>query len=171
MTHISLRTIRSIRHAALVLSLAGAAVHASTITGEVVGISDGDTLTVLDASLTQHKIRLSGIDAPEKKQPFGERSRQNLADMVFRKQVTVDWNKTDRYGRIVGKVLAGKQDVCIEQLRAGLAWHYKAFEREQPILDRISYARAEEEARRSRRGLWREPDPTPPWDYRHSRRH
>lgn len=143
---------------------------ADTLTGEVVGIADGDTLTLLDATKTQHKIRLSGIDAPEKKQPFGERSKQNLAALVFRKQVTVEWKKLDRYGRVIGKVFRGKDDVCLAQVRAGMAWHYKTYEREQSRDDRESYAQAEDEARQNRRGLWRDPTPTPPWDFRHSRK-
>ena len=143
---------------------------ADTLTGEVVGIADGDTLTLLDATKTQHKIRLAGIDAPEKRQPFGDRSKQSLAAMVFRKQVTVDWTKHDRYGRIIGKVLVGGEDACLAQVRAGLAWHYKAYEREQSHADRDRYAQAEVEARRGRRGLWRDPSPTPPWEFRHPRR-
>ena len=68
-------------------------------------VADGDTITVLDASKVQYKIRLSGIDAPEKAQPFGDRSKQNLARMVFNKDVSIEWSKQDRYGRIVGKVM------------------------------------------------------------------
>ena len=143
---------------------------AHTLTGEVVGIADGDTLTLLDTTKTQHKIRLAGIDAPEKIQAFGERSKQNLAGLVFRKQVTVEWSKLDRYGRVIGKVLLESEDMCLAQVRAGLAWHYKAYEREQSRVDRERYAQAEDEARQSRRGLWRDPSPTPPWDFRHSRK-
>ena len=158
--------------AGLVLVLPVASL-ADTLTGEVVGIADGDTLTLLDATKTQHKIRLAGIDAPEKNQEFGERSKQNLAGLVFRKQVTVEWSKLDRYGRVIGKVLIGSEDMCLAQVRAGLAWHYKAYQREQSRVDRERYAQAEDEARQGRRGLWRDPSPTPPWDFRHShkRRH
>ena len=140
---------------------------ANTTTGLVVGIADGDTLTLLDADHVQHKIRLAGIDAPEKRQEFGSRSKQNLADLVFRKQVTVEWNKFDRYGRVIGKVLVGGDDVCLAQVRAGLAWHYKAYQREQSAADRERYAQAELDARASRRGLWRDASPVPPWDFRH----
>lgn len=140
---------------------------ANTTTGLVVGIADGDTLTLLDGDHVQHKIRLAGIDAPEKRQAFGNRSKQNLAELVFRKQVTVEWNKFDRYGRVIGKVLAGGDDVCLAQVRAGLAWHYKAYEREQGAADRERYAQAELDARASRRGLWRDASPVPPWEFRH----
>jgi len=78
--------------------------HADTLTGRVVGVADGDTITVLDANRQQHKIRFQGIDAPEKAQPFGQRSKQNLSRMVFGKDVRVEWDKRDKYKRIVGKV-------------------------------------------------------------------
>ncbi|MGH8729146.1 MAG: thermonuclease family protein [Burkholderiales bacterium] len=87
--------------------------QAQIIEGKVVGISDGDTITVLDARRVQHKVRLSGIDAPEKRQAFGNVSKQNLARMVFQKEVIVDYGKRDRHGRIVGKVLLEGNDVCI----------------------------------------------------------
>lgn len=118
-----------------------------TFTGYVVGVADGDTITVLDADKVQHKIRLTGIDAPEKKQPFGNRSKQSLSDMVFNKTVTVETDKRDRYGRELGKVLAGGVDVNLEQVRAGMAWHYKAYERTQPVIDRQSYADARSQGR------------------------
>jgi len=137
------------------------------ITGYVVGVADGDTITVLDADKVQHKIRLIGIDAPEKKQPFGNRSKQNLSDMVFNKTVTVETDKRDRYGRELGKVLAGSKDVNLEQVRAGMAWHYKAYERTQTATDRQDYAGAENAAKAAKRGLWVDADPTPPWEWRH----
>jgi endonuclease YncB( thermonuclease family) len=99
---------------------------ADTFTGLVVKVADGDTLTVLDADRTQHKIRLSGIGAPESGQPYGMVSRHNLGDSVFGKPVTVEYDKRDRYGRIVGKVLVSGQDANLEQIAAGMAWHQKA---------------------------------------------
>ncbi len=98
---------------------------ADTLTGKVVKITDGDTLYVLDANYEQHKIPLAGIDAPERKQAYGLASRKHLASMVAGKQVTVEYQKRDRYGRIVGKVLLDGIDVCLEQVKAGFAWHYK----------------------------------------------
>ncbi len=100
------------------------------------GVADGDTITVLDTDKVQHKIRLAGIDAPEKKQPFGNRSKESLSDLVFSKTVTVDTGKTDRYGREVGKVLIDGIDANLVQVQRGFAWHYKAYEREQPAVDR-----------------------------------
>lgn len=133
-------------------------------------MADGDTLTVLTAGKEQYRIRLSGIDAPEKFQAFGNVSKQHLSDLAFNKDVVVEYDKHDRYGRIVGKVLASGQDVCLAQLEAGLAWHYKKYESEQPTQDRSIYARAEIEARDARRGLWQDPNPLPPWEFRHAKR-
>lgn len=151
--------------AAFLLALS-ASPHAATLHGEVVALSDGDTLTVLDAHRQQHKIRLSGIDAPEKRQPYGDRSRQSLAALVFRRSVQVEWKKKDRYGRIVGKVIVNGDDVGLSQIRNGLAWHYKAYERDQLPADRHRYAVAEQAARVARLGLWQDTDPTPPWSFR-----
>ena len=149
-----------------IIVLAGFA-HAATITGKVVSVSDGDTITVLDANKTQHKIRLEGIDAPEKAQAFGQRSKQHLSDQVFGKQVDVVSNKTDKYGRSVGKVLVGGKDANLEQVRAGLAWHYKQYQSEQSASDRSAYASAATAAQAQRAGLWSDPKPMPPWDWRH----
>nr|NMF96176.1 nuclease [Aromatoleum toluolicum] len=143
---------------------------AGTFTGTVVGIADGDTVTVLDAANRQHKVRLSGIDAPEKSQPYGNVSRQHLARLVFDKDVTVVAYKTDRYGRTVGKVVVNDTDANLEQIRAGLAWHYKQYEREQDASDRETYATGEVAARQSHLGLWRESEAVPPWEYRRQRR-
>ncbi len=100
---------------AMLLALACTA-NAETITGLVVGVADGDTITVLDADKVQHKIRLSGIDAPEKKQPFGNRSKESLSDLAFDKTVNVETSKRDRYGRQIGKVLVNGRDVNLVQV-------------------------------------------------------
>ncbi len=139
---------------------------ADLIQGRVVGVTDGDTVTILDASSTQCKIRLMGIDAPEKKMPFGQQSKRNLSDLIFHKQVTVEYHKKDRYSRTVGKIMVDGIDANLEQIKAGLAWHYKKYEKEQLPEDRIAYARAEDEARSSKRGLWIDPNSIPPWDWR-----
>lgn len=144
--------------------------RAETLYGRVVKIADGDTLTILDDQSVQHKVRLSGIDAPEKAQAFGNVSRQHLAKLTFGKQVTVETSKKDRYKRNVGKVLVDEKDANLAQIEAGLAWHYREYAREQPPRDRESYAAAEESARAAQRGLWRDSQPTPPWAYRKSRR-
>ena len=113
------------------LLLLSCSVQAETLTGRVVGIADGDTITVLDANRQQHKIRLAGIDAPEKAQPFGDRSKQSLSELVFDKQVVVESNKQDRYGRSVGKVLVNGMDANLAQVNTGMAWWYRDYAKEQ----------------------------------------
>jgi len=148
---------------ALLFSLCSAA---EILQGRVIGISDGDSVTVLDASCMQVKIRLMGIDAPEIKQAFSKQSRKSLSTLLFDRQVTVESRKKDKYGRTVGKILVDGLDAGLVQIRAGMAWHYKQYQDEQPDGDRLLYAQAEEEARAARRGLWVEADPVPPWERR-----
>ena len=155
---------------AIALSLLAVAASADTLTGRVVGIADGDTLTLLDERNTQHKIRLSGIDSPEKGQPFGQACKKSLSDLAYDRVGAVESNKLDRYGRVIGKVLVNGQDVNLEQIRRGCGWHYKKYENEQILDDRLSYNAAEESARASRVGLWTDNEPMPPWDWRKARR-
>ena len=140
--------------------------HADLINGRVVSVSDGDTITVLDNTNTQHKIRLAGIDAPEKSQAFGASSKKSLSDLVFSKQVTVEWNKHDRYGRTVGKVIVNDVDANLEQIKRGMAWFYIKYQSEQPAQDRNDYAGAQDSAKQGRLGLWADSNPIPPWDFR-----
>lgn len=132
----------------------------------MVGISDGDTITVLDASLRQHKVRLQGIDAPESRQAFGNVAKRGLSDLVAGQQVEVRFEKEDRFGRLLGVVYAGGQDVNLAMVSRGLAWHYTFYQRDQLILDRQRYALAQQHARQAGIGLWRDAQPTPPWDFR-----
>ncbi|MVF24263.1 thermonuclease family protein [Methylocaldum sp. BRCS4] len=134
------------------------------IQGKVVGISDGDTITILDSSRTQHRVRLHQIDAPEKRQDFGEASKQSLSDLVFDKQVTVEVVDRDRYRREVGTVWVEGMDANLEQIKRGLAWAYRRYARDP------AYRAAEERARSARRGLWSQPNPIPPWEFRHKRK-
>lgn len=140
--------------------------QADTLTGKVIHVQDGDSITVLDDTRTQHKIRLSGIDAPERGQAFGNVSKESLAEQVAGQSVAVEWDKVDRYGRKVGKVLLAGMDSNLVQIKRGLAWHYKQYEREQSPADRQSYAAAEVEARAAKLGLWRDAAPLPPWHFR-----
>lgn len=141
-------------------------VHAEVLIGRVVGVTDGDTITVLDSTNTQHKIRLGGIDAPEKKQDFGNVSKKSLSDMVYNKEVEVEWNKEDRYGRKVGKVLISNQDINLEQIKRGMAWFYKKYKGELEQEDRIAYVQAQQEAEANHVGLWIDTSPIPPWEFR-----
>jgi endonuclease YncB( thermonuclease family) len=146
------------------------ACQAATIDGRVVGVADGDTITVLDGANRQHKIRLAGIDAPEKSQPFGHRSKESLSGLVLSKTVTVETAKVDRYGRQVGKVLVNGADANLAQVQRGLAWHYKSYEREQSSVDRKAYSEAESQAKAARLGLWADVEPVPPWVFRHQKK-
>jgi endonuclease YncB( thermonuclease family) len=123
----------------LLLTLVSSLSIADTLTGRVVGVADGDTLTVLDSNRRQHKIRLAGIDAPEKAQAFGDRSKTRLSLLTFNKMVTVEWSKTDRYGRVVGKVMLGNLDINLEQIKSGMAWWYRDYAKEQSPADREDY--------------------------------
>ena len=104
------------------------ALNAQMLQGKVVRVADGDTITILDATNTQNKVRLNKIDAPEKKQAFGEVSRKHLASMVAGKIVNVDWEKKDKYGRILGDISIGTTNVNLRMVQDGLAWHFKAFD-------------------------------------------
>ena len=162
------------------LLLACGFARAEILHGVVVGVSDGDTITVLDAGNQQHKIRLAGIDAPEKKQDFGQRSKEHLSQLVFGKQVEVEWKKLDRYKRVIGKVWVAPPsckkpdcpkivDACLAQISMGLAWWYEKYAKEQPEADRRQYELVESEARSKRIGLWSSKEPIPPWEFRHAK--
>lgn len=156
----------AIKLCAIVLTLLPALAIGKDLRARVVGVSDGDTVTVLDASNKQYKVRLAGIDAPEKVQPYGQASKQALAKEIFNQQVNIEWSKIDRYGRLVGKIFKEGYDENLAQVRRGMAWHYKAYQREQSSTDRSEYDKAEQVARSEGIGLWQDSSPIPPWEYR-----
>jgi endonuclease YncB( thermonuclease family) len=139
---------------------------AFTLHGVVVSVADGDTITVVDAAMHSHRIRLAAIDAPERAQPFATVSRRSLAARVMHRQVVVVWARHDRYERIVGKVLVGGVDVNLAQVADGMAWHYRQYAREQSAADKRAYRAAEASARAHRIGLWAGSAPVPPWKFR-----
>lgn len=134
------------------------------LSGKVVGIADGDTFTLLLPGNTTKKIRLYGVDAPERKQPFGTVSRQRLSELIFSKQVSVVEKDVDRYGRIVGEAFVDGRSVNEEMLRSGLVWHYTDYDKNP------EWAQLQKEARRARVGLWQDKNPTPPWQWRKEQR-
>jgi endonuclease YncB( thermonuclease family) len=162
-----------VKSTAFIAALLGSFLYVSAayadITGRVVAVTDGDTIKVLDSTNTQHKIRLTGIDAPERGQPFGTASTKHLASMVAGKEVLVESEKNDRYGRVLGKVwvqpsdcpACGKTlDANHAQLLAGMAWWYRYYAKEQSPEDRGRYESAEDEARKRRWGLRADSNPS-----------
>jgi endonuclease YncB( thermonuclease family) len=116
---------------------------AEELIGKVIKVSDGDTITVLDSNNQKHKIRLKGIDAPESQQVYGDISTQSLAELVYDKEVVVNWDKKDKYYRILGKVIVDGRDANYEQLKKGLAWYYKQYEKDLSDEDKQRYSEAE----------------------------
>ncbi len=145
--------------------------QASPLKGRVIHVADGDTITVLDPSQESFRIRLAGIDAPEKAQPWGKVSKQAMSDRVAGREVVVEWHKRDRYHRLIGVVRVDGVDAGLAQVAEGLAWHYLDYEKEQTPEDRTRYADAERAARAEGKGLWRDTDPIPPWVWRRRKRH
>ena len=135
-------------------------------TGLVVRVSDGDTIKVRDRCGNLRTVRMLGIDAPEKKQAHGQESRAALTTMVSGKRVYVRSSSKDKYGRDLGKVIYAKQDINLQQIKAGNAWHYKAYEATQAEKDRLSYSAAENAARANLVGLWGGDEKMPPWEFR-----
>ena len=152
---------------------------ADMLAGKVSDVSDGATAIVTDNTGMQRKVRLAAIDAPDARQPYGRESRQHLSEMVLGKTVKVEWRKQDRYGRIVGKLILidppcatcpKTLDAGLAQLEAGLAWWDREARREQTLSDQGYYEYAEFDARTRRIGLWQDPAPTPPWEWRKKNR-
>ena len=131
------------------------------LSGRVVKVTDGDTITILDANQTQHKVRLYGIDTPEYKQPYSRVATKTLAGLVEGEGVGVDVKDTDSYGRTVGVVYKGNLNVNLQMVKSGYAWWYRKY---APLDDDLRMA--EERARIDKLGLWAEPDPIPPWEWR-----
>ena len=158
--------LRLVALAAAALIAAGQPAFAESITGRVVGVADGDTLTVLADGKRQVRVRLAGIDAPERRQPYGTRARQTLSALTFGRAAQVEVEDTDRYGREVGRVRVGNRDVNAEMVRRGAAWVYTRHNRDPSLVP------LEAEARAARRGLWALPEGEriPPWEWRAARR-
>ena len=158
------RRLLSISMLLIGTSVVAAASPAATLTGKVVSIADGDTLTLL-VDKNQIKVRLEGIDTPERAQPFGRKAGQALAKKVFGKVIQVDDLGRDRYGRTLGIVRLGKRNVNLELVREGWAWWYRKYAPKNKEL-----AAAEAAARKAKLGLWADAKPIPPWDWRQTER-
>jgi endonuclease YncB( thermonuclease family) len=149
----------------LVILLLSPSFSFADFSGRVVGVSDGDTIKVMHGGKAE-KIRLHGIDCPERNQAFGTRAKQFTSEMVFGKTVTIHVTDMDRYGRTVADVIMPDGRVLNRELvTAGLAWWYRKYAPHDLALGRL-----EEEARTAKRGLWADPDPIPPWKWRKARK-
>jgi len=132
----------------------------NTIEGKVISIADGDTFTLLLDDQTTVKVRLASIDCPERNQRYAGRARQFLSDAIFRRQVTVVVDSKDRYGRSIGWVYYDDKNLNEELLKAGLAWHFRRYSKDEDL------QAMEIQARANKVGLWRDTNPIPPWDWR-----
>ncbi len=152
--------------------------QADALTGRVIKVLDGDQITIVDSASKQYKIKIMGIDAPERYQSFGDKALQNLSAMVFNREVEVEKPMLDRNGLVLGKVMVAPHDAqcaqnsCqktvdtgLEQIKAGLAWWYRA--KEQTAEDGAQYGQAEFSAKIHRIGLWSETNPIPPWKWKY----
>ena len=176
-----MRMLRPLLLASL-LSLPVLAQAAEPRTCLVVGVSDGDTITArcgAAGDYEQVKVRINGIDAPEKRQPFGQRSKEALSDLVYMKDAQIECGKVDRYGRSVCKVMVAPAsaprvpktlDAGLAMVTVGMAWWYRAYSREQTPQERGQYEFAEFEAQAKHVGLWRDAEPVAPWDWRKAQR-
>ena len=145
----------------LLYALLCCSAFANTFTGRIVGVHDGDTLTLLTAEKVEVKVRLWGIDAPETGQAFGKNSKESLSDLAFKKDASVEEKGKDRYGRVIGVVTVEGKDVNLVQVEKGMAWWYRDYAKKAADLEK-----AEATARTKKLGLWAEKDPVPPWLWR-----
>lgn len=136
-----------------------------TLSGKVVRVSDGDTITILDTTKTQTRVRLYGIDCPEIGQDFGQSAKKYVSDLIAGEIVYIEIKDIDRYGRTVGIVWTGDSlNVNLDLLKAGLAWHYKYFDKSE------EFAQAEHVAKVNKIGLWKQPNAIAPWDFRRNKK-
>nr|WP_269093259.1 thermonuclease family protein [Aliarcobacter butzleri] len=144
----------------LVLIVLSSYLYSLELIGKVVKVSDGDTITVLTSDKTQYKIRLNDIDAPEKKQAFGNKSKDNLAKYIAGKTVKVEYKTKDKYKRILGTIYYNNIDINLKQVKDGYAWVYKKYSKNK------DYYNAEKVSRENKKGLWIDKNPIAPWEFR-----
>jgi endonuclease YncB( thermonuclease family) len=140
------------------------------IHGRITGIVDGDTINVLIRGKQQIRVRIAFIDAPEKGQPFGQRAKQALRELVFGKDVKLRPHSIDRHGRLVARVLVDGQDAGLELLKQGLCWVYEKYVAQATTDIEASYRAAQATAQSDKLGLWQDPEPVPPWEWRKEKR-
>lgn len=149
----------------LSLLLLSLSLFSAEIIGKVVGVSDGDTITVLDdMDQGKFRIRLDKIDAPEKKQAFGNKAKQFLSSLIFGKQVSIRFKSIDNYGRVLGVVSLDGKEINLVMVQNGYAWHYSYYDKTP------AYIEAEKQARADKKGLWADPNPINPYQFRKSQK-
>ena len=136
------------------------------ISGKVTKVMDGDTIIVTDDAGISHKIRLLGIDAPESKQVFGDEATAYLSKKLLNKILRVAGSDKDRYGRLLGKLIYNSEDINLDLVAQGMAWHYKKYQNTQALKDQFLYSNAEIHASENKLGVWQESNPIPPWEWR-----
>lgn len=147
----------------LIILLFPLVINAKILKGKIVRVSDGDTVTLLDSLNVQHKIRLDAIDAPESGQAYGKKAKQYLADLIFGKTVTVEYEKKDMYKRILGTIYYEGQNINEEMIRAGYAWRYY-YNKSDRLLE------LQNEAKDAKRGLWQDKHAIDPYQWRKEKR-
>ena len=135
-------------------------INANSISGKVIHISDGDTIHLLTKSKEKIKIRLNDIDAPESKQAYGNKSKENLKKYIYQKDVVVKSAGKDRYERVLGTIYYQNRDINLQMVKDGYAWVYRQYSKKNNYYD------AEKEARTEKRGLWNDKNPVEPWNFR-----
>src|SRR6516162_4973363 len=138
--------------------------------GRCVGVADGDTIRVLSGDNQQIRVRFAFVDAPEKGQPFGQRAKQAMSELVFDKDVELLPHTIDRYGCLVAREIVDGQDAGLELLKEGLCWVYEKHVGEAPDEIQTDYRDAQDDAQSEKGGLWQDPDPVPPWEWRKGKR-
>lgn len=159
------RAARWLNGLAICMGCSVSVVSAEVLLGTVIAVHDGDTITLKNES-DQKKIRLAGIDAPELNQPYGVESRAALREAVIDKQVQIETTKTDKYGRVVGKVIVDGQDINLKQVQSGMAWAYREYLKELSKVDKALYLETEAQSKAIAAGLWRDSNPVEPWIWR-----
>jgi endonuclease YncB( thermonuclease family) len=141
-----------------------------SLAGRVTAVADGDSFVITDAARHSYRVRLLGIDAPERHQSFSAASKRQLSNTIFGRDIVVTSDKVDQYGRIVGSVVVNGHDVALDQVRAGMAWVYVHYQGQLSPNERAAYTAAQRSAKEQHAGIWSEPSPVPPWQFRRAAR-
>ncbi len=155
---------RNLLAVVLLLALSACGAPSATFTGKCVAVTDGDTIRVMRSG-REVRVRLDGIDAPERNQDFGTQAKKFASSLVFGRQVRVEDKGEDRYGRTLGIVFVGKINVNEELVKNGYAWWYRHYAPNNRRLELL-----ERQARDAGKGLWSQPNPIPPWEFRREER-